>query len=305
MHWTRRDFLRNSSLAAAAAGLPWGAALAQDAEDFKALRRGVGTFSKRGGTIGWLIRPDALAVVDSQFPDTAGICLQGLRERSQRRIDLLVNSHHHGDHTAGNATFAPYVEKHVAHENVPGLQKTASERRPDGPEQAYADTTYAETWRETVGDEVIRLDHHGAAHTSGDSVIHFEHADVVHMGDLVFNRMPAFIDRGAGANIEGWMKTLETVHERFTEETLFIHGHGGKDFGVTGGRADLLVMRDFLGGLLDFARQGIAAGKSEDELAATKRLEKFPEHYMEGWPDGISNGLRAAYQELTGVGSEG
>jgi glyoxylase-like metal-dependent hydrolase (beta-lactamase superfamily II) len=305
MSWTRREFLRNTSLVAAASGLPLGPLLGAEASDFKALRRGVGTYTKKGGTIGWLVRPDALVVVDSQFPDSAKTCLEGLKERSQRRIDVLINSHHHGDHTAGNATFSPFVEKHVAHENVPALQKAAAEKRQGGPEQVYAGTTYSETWKQGVGDEIVHLSYHGPAHTGGDSVIYFEKADVVHMGDLMFNRMPAFIDRPAGANIQGWIGVVEKVHGMFTDETLFIYGHGGEKHGVTGARADLLVMRDFLTGLLDFARQGIAAGQSEDEVAATKKLEKFPDHFMAGWADGISMGLRAAYQELTGMGAEG
>ena len=39
------------------------------------------------------------------------------------------------------------------------------------------------------------------AHTDGDSLIHFENANIVHMGDLMFNRRHPFVDRSAGANI--------------------------------------------------------------------------------------------------------
>jgi len=41
-------------------------------------------------------------VVDSQFPETAQMLLDGLKSRTQRKIDLLINTHHHGDHTHGN-----------------------------------------------------------------------------------------------------------------------------------------------------------------------------------------------------------
>ena len=41
---------------------------------FTLLRRNVGIFNQRGGTIGWLVSGDGLLVVDSQFADTAPTC---------------------------------------------------------------------------------------------------------------------------------------------------------------------------------------------------------------------------------------
>jgi len=38
------------------------------ATEFKPLRRDVGLFTGRGGSIGWLANKDGLAVVDTQFP---------------------------------------------------------------------------------------------------------------------------------------------------------------------------------------------------------------------------------------------
>ncbi len=306
MTWTRRRFLATTSLVTAAAALPWNprsswmsSALAQEASgSFETLRRNIGIFNGQGGTIGWLVADDALVVVDTQFPATAATCWQGLDERSERQIDLLINSHHHGDHTAGNAVFQPHAKTFVAHANVPVWQKKATEARGNTEGQAYASTTYEDHWQSDLGSEKVRLDYYGRAHTSGDSVIHFEKADVVHMGDLVFNRYPAFIDRPAGATIEGWMQLLEKVHARFSDDTLFIHGHGNPEFGVTGGRADLLHMRDFLGALLEYAQKGIQAGKSEDEVASALKLPGFEEHYAESWKVAIPNCLRVAHQEV-------
>ena len=45
--------------------------------EFKDVRRNVGTFTARGGTIGYLVTPDAVVVVDSQFADTAPMFLEG------------------------------------------------------------------------------------------------------------------------------------------------------------------------------------------------------------------------------------
>src|SRR5688572_17899506 len=118
MTWTRRQFVSASSLAllgSAVRPVPmFGQQAAPPATPvFTAIRRNVGTFTARGGTIGTLVTPEALVVVDSQFADTAPLLLDGLKTRSARRIDLLINSHHHGDHTGGNAVLRPSAAKIV------------------------------------------------------------------------------------------------------------------------------------------------------------------------------------------------
>ncbi|NBC16520.1 MAG: MBL fold metallo-hydrolase [Bacteroidetes bacterium] len=297
---SRRTFLRRTSAALLAAPfLPSAFPFHRTDDAFRSLRRNVGIFQQRGGTIGWLANDDALVVIDTQFPESAQQCWTGLHDRTGRDIDLLINTHHHGDHTGGNATMQPHAARHVAQQNVPTLQRQAAERSDDGPPQAYADDLFDTEWSDDLGDETVRLRHYGPAHTGGDAVIHFERADVVHMGDLVFNRMPCFIDLPGGASTAGWIETLEQVHAAYTDETIFIHGHGNPEFGVTGSRADLLVMRDFLTGLNEYVAEGRKAGTPIDELAAVERLPGFPDHHLAAWADGIPNAIRAVYREQT------
>jgi glyoxylase-like metal-dependent hydrolase (beta-lactamase superfamily II) len=296
---TRRRFLATTSAATAALWIPLMRARSlPSGEGFTAIRGNVGTFSARGGTIGWLATEKELVVVDAQFPDTAAACWSALNAPIGRRIDLLVNTHHHGDHTSGNGVFAPHAATHLAHENCPMWQRKQAEAQGKLAEQVLPSTTFKNTWSQKIGDETVRLDYFGAAHTSGDAVVHFEKADVVHMGDLVFNRFPCFIDRPAGASIGGWISVLEKVHAAHTDETRFIFGHAAPSAGITGGRADLLVMRDFLTGLLEYTRAGLAAGKTVDELASVERLPAFPDHYSDTRKTRIPDAIRVAAEEL-------
>jgi cyclase len=299
---SRRHFVAGMATASAGSLLLPPTALARAltrAGNFTPIRRGVGTFVARGGTIGYLATPDGLVVIDAQYPDTAAECLVGLQEKSDRRIDVLVNTHHHGDHTAGNPVFAAQADTILAHEEAARLQRASAESRGTTDEQAFPETTYEKTYSLQVGDEILHLEHYGPAHTGGDSVVYLEKADVAHMGDLVFNRMPPFIDIAGGASISNWVHTMETVHARFSDDTVFIHGHGGPNHGIVGTREDLLVMRDFLTGLLEYVSAGIAAGNSADELASVDRLPDFPDHYLDTWAAAIPNAIRAAHTELT------
>ena len=100
----RREFLATSAVTAAGVALR-GVSLSgqgQLSTSFVDLRRNVGIFNGQGGTIGWLVNGDGILIIDSQNAAAAQACIDGIRERSSRSIDLLVNTHHHGDHTGGN-----------------------------------------------------------------------------------------------------------------------------------------------------------------------------------------------------------
>lgn len=301
MNWTRRDFLQASSLAALAGALPTPLlALSRTAAEFRALRRGVGIYSGRGGTIGWLIRPEGVVVVDSQFPETARSCLDGIRDRSDQAIAALINTHHHGDHTGGNGVFRPAVGEIVAHARAPELQREAARRSGTEDEQTYADATFAERWRMVVADESVRAKHYGAAHTGGDCTVFFENANVVHMGDLIFNRLYPFIDRPGGASVRGWIDLLEAVAAEHDADTAYIFGHGRPEFGVTGGRADVLLQRDFLSAVLEAAAQAVQSGSSRAEATRLDALPGFPDHVAPSERLSLPAVLGVAYDELTG-----
>ena len=114
--------------------------------------------------------------------------------------------------------------------------------------------------------------HCGPAHTGGDAVIRFEKANVAHMGDLMFNRMHPVIDRPNGASIANWIVVLQTVAKELPGDTIYIFGHAGQGHPITGGRADLQHHANYLGALLDWTRGQVKAGRSRDEVLASKDI---------------------------------
>ena len=305
----RRAFLATSSFAVIAAALKelpvyggYQGPAVPPVTRFEDLRGGIGIFTGQGGTIGWLATPEGVLVIDSQFPATAQSCIEGLKLKSPHAIDVLINTHHHGDHTAGNKTFRPVVKTIVAHANSALWQKKAAETAKTEADQAYPDATLTDVWQKSIGKERIVAKYYGAGHTSGDLVVTFETANIVHMGDLMFNRFHPFIDRPAGASIANWIKTLETVPGQHSADTIYIFGHGKEGAGVTGRKAELAKFRDYLTAVLDFTRKQIAAGKSKEEIAKTDALPGFEEFVSPAPPRiSLASVLSTAYDELGGA----
>jgi glyoxylase-like metal-dependent hydrolase (beta-lactamase superfamily II) len=242
--------------------------------------------------MGWLVAPDAVVVIDSQFADTSKMFLDGFKPMSGgRKIDLLINTHHHPDHTGGNKVLQPSVVKIVAQENAPGLQRKQAAAQKSEDSQAYADTTFKSDWKADLGSEHVSARHYGPGHTGGDAVIVFERANVVHMGDLMSHLRHPRVDRPAGASIRNWLVTLEKVVKDHNTDSVYIFGHSRVGAPVTGSSKDLLALRDYFSAMLDYVRKGIAAGRSAEEIVKGG-LPAFSEH--EGAP-----ALQVAYDELT------
>lgn len=280
MSFTRRHFLA-SSAAALSAGLTPRRVSAQapattppPVTRFEDLRRGAGLFIARGGTIGYLVNDAGALAIDSQYADTAPLAMAGLKQRTPKGLELVLNTHHHGDHTGGNQVFRATARRIVGHVNCLEWHRKASAAAKTEGQQSYADTTFTDEWRTDFGGETVRARYYGAGHTSGDAVIHFEQANVVHMGDLLFNRAHPNIDRPAGAQVAHWVTVLDRVAAAHSADTIFVAGHG-KDNDVRCTKAHLTHFRDYLTASLDATRKAIASGQSKDELVKTTALAGF------------------------------
>ena len=305
MRYDRRQFLATASVALAGAASArvavfgrGGQAQAPPPTTFMDVRRNVGIFTGQGGTIGWLANNAGAIAVDAQFPATAKACVEGLQQRSARGIQLLINTHYHGDHTGGNAAFRPVVKQIVQQERCAKLHRETTEKAGTAAQQAFADVTFGESWSQELGDEKVWGYYFGPGHTGGDAVIVFERANVVHMGDLMFNRLHPRIDGPSGASIKNWISILERVAKRHGDAT-FIFGHAKAGQQVIGPAKELFYLRDYFTAALQFVQKGIAAKQAKEEIAKAAELPGFPEHAASGTVLTLAGVLNSAYDELT------
>jgi cyclase len=296
----RRHFLHQTTLLASASFLFQQKAMASILQkaDFqvKMLRNNVGIFTERGGTIGFLLSKNGTIVIDAQFPDTSRHLIDELKKKEKASFLYLLNTHHHGDHTAGNIAYKGLVEHVVAQENSQANQKRVAEANNTMDKQLLPDMTFKEDWKLKLDDEKIKAAYFGPGHTNGDAVYHIENANIIHAGDLMFNKRHPFVDRSAGANIASWIKDLDGILKMAGKDTIIIFGHSLNPGEETGTIEDVKKFQDYLGKVLSFAEAEIKKGVSKEEFIRNTSIPGVTE-----WAgQGIDRPLTAAYEELTG-----
>ena len=178
------------------------------------------------------------------------------------------------------------------------LHKDTTTKAGTSAQQAYADMTFGESWSQEVAGDKVWGHYDGPGHTGGDAVIVFEKANVVHMGDLMFNRLHPRVDRPSGASIKNWISILEQVAKRHADAT-FIFGHAKPGLAVTGPAKELLYLRDYFSAVLDYVQKGMRAKKSQDEITKVEALPGFPDHVQVNQNITLAGVLTAAYEELS------
>lgn len=206
---------------------------------------------------------------------------------------LVVNTHHHGDHTYGNSVFAPAtVVGHAACRQ----QVLAAGRHLElvWPEVEYGDVrltapdmTYTESMTLTTGGTEVRMLHPGPAHTVGDTVVWLPEQRVVFAGDIAICGGTPFVAFGS---LGGSLRALE--HLRSLGAETVVPGHGPvTDAGVFD------TVERYLRYVGELAAQGRAAGRTPLETARAADPEAFAEL---GEPERLVANLHRAYSELAG-----
>ncbi len=296
----RKDFLRNSALVTAGISLSNKSLFARNFQyptpyKMKMIRNDIGIFTEKGGTIAYLLGKDGIVVVDSEFPEQANHLIDALKKQSNDSFKLLINTHHHGDHTSGNIAFKGLVTNVVGHTNSKINQQNVAVKQKTEAQQLYPDITFDETWQKNMGKENIKAYYFGAGHTNGDAIIHFAHGDIAHVGDLVFNRRHPYVDRTAGASIKNWITVLDKTLATFDDKTIFICGHALDPEKIIINKDDIKAFQNYLQQVLAFAASEIKAGKTKEEFIKNTAIPGNTE-----WQgDGIERPLTAAYEELT------
>jgi cyclase len=227
-----------------------------------------------GGRIGVLAGPDGIFMVDSQYLQIGEKVLAAIKRIDPGPIRFLVNTHLHGDHTAGNATFAKLGAVIMAREELrEGMARPPARGGADTRDPARLPVvTYGmgDAVKFRMNGETVELIPVRAAHTGGDTMIRFVNADAIMVGDFYRNFGYPFIDVTNGGSLKGALEALDLTMKVAGPNTKIIPGHG-----TFVNRTDLIPYRDMILAVQAKVQELIAQGKTEAEVVAAKVTAPF------------------------------
>jgi cyclase len=233
------------------------------------------TLEGAGGTIGVLVGPDGVFMVDDQFAPLSAKIVAAIKQISDQPIRFLVNTHVHPDHTGGNENFGKMgvvifardeLRDRLAHplpaaDGTPGVPAPAA---------ALPMVTYEGRVTLHMDGEEVELIPVRRAHTDGDTLVYFPNSDIIMTGDFYRSIQYPNIDRANGGSLNGMLDDLGLVIGLAGPNTQIVPGHG-----PVVSRAEVMANRDMILVIRDRVAQLIVQSKAPDEVLGANPTSEY------------------------------
>ena len=286
MNQTRREWLGTMAALSAGAVLPRSLWTQQPQDKLTAFRAQIGAtpiktqplgdnltlLSGPGGNVVVLHGSDGVIMVDT-FVAPAWPKLEESLKALGAPVKTVINTHWHFDHVDNNAPLRAAGATVIAHENTKRRMSALQHITildldcPASPAAALPQRVFkdAETVELNANGEQLKVWHVAPAHTDTDAIVRFEHANVLHAGDVFFNGRYPLIDGSTGGRVDGMIAGCDRLLSLADADTKIVPGHG-----ALAAKADLAKYRDMLATAADRVRKLKNAGKSLEEAIAAK-----------------------------------
>jgi glyoxylase-like metal-dependent hydrolase (beta-lactamase superfamily II) len=218
------------------------------------LIEGTSNGASDAGNIAVYITGEGIILIDDRFDQDYSEVMTAVKKISSLPVKYIFNTHHHGDHTGGNAKFLPSAEiiiqanarRHMSEKDMPGL-----------PHIAFTQESSVH-----LGGKEVRAIYYGRGHTDGDVAVYIPALHAVHLGDLMAGTRGVtnpVMDYSSGASLGEWPATLDGILK--LDIDIVIPGHGA----VTN-RAGLEAHRNKIGAIRARVSGMLHEGKSKDDI---------------------------------------
>ena len=245
-----------------------------------------------------LIGDTGAIVIDTGLSDEIGAMLaRHYAQLTDKPIKYVINTHHHGDHTLGNAAFpgAKFLSSEICRqlmlEDGPtwiGILESINGRKYPNTKVIPADTTYPKDSRTELTLDGIKMVFWvpEAAHTIGDMMIWLPDDQVLLAGDVLVNQVtPSFRD----AKLKEWIRTLGEV-QSLPIKTI-VPGHG-----PLMSKEQAAAMHQRMLSLYDGITAGVKQGLTDSEIR--QKLDLVEWKKLHNFDEQMGNNINKAYLEI-------
>ena len=225
--------------------------------------QGQGGFT--GGNLTLLTGADGVVLIDNGIEPVAAMTIAAIEAATAAPVDFIINTHAHGDHTGANADLHQRGATIVAHRNLREKMLADNAAR-----DAIPELTYEQSVTFHLNGMTAHVFHVPRAHTSGDSVIQFPEANVIHAGDVLFNRLFPFVDLDGGGSLAGFLAAQRLVLSLANDDTKIVSGHGD-----LASKADLQAAIDMLVDAEARVKKLLDGGSDPEAIQAQDPLQDY------------------------------
>lgn len=224
-------------------------------------------------TFGFVVTPDGVVLIDPggshQGAAEIGRTIQGVTDAP---VKVVVNTGGQDHRWLGNGYFKAKGAKILAsaaavadqqergRDQLMALNETIGEQNLSGTEPVYADETFEENHRFTLGGVEFELQSLGPAHTPGDSILWLPGKNIVFTGDIVY--VERMLGVGPQSNSGHWIGAFEAIAK--LEPAAVVPGHGH----ATTLKTATADTYDYLAFLRQAVKEFIDAGRGVEEIGA-------------------------------------
>src|SRR5580700_7660549 len=216
-----------------------------------------------GGNVAVYVTNEGVILVDDKYDQDHDGIMEKVKSVTNQPVKYILSTHHHADHSGGNAKFLPAVEIISTANARTNIVEHKQSNAPPG--VAPAQIVFTQETAVFLGGKEVRARYCGRGHTNGDAVIYFPALRTLHTGDLMAGTSP-LIDYNGGGSVVEWTKTLDAAMK--LDFDTVIPGHGA----VTN-KAGLLTYRNNVEKLRNRVSGLVHEGKSQDEIAKVMETE--------------------------------
>lgn len=232
-----------------------------------------------GGNIGVSVGDDGVFVIDDKFARFGDQIIGQIRAITDAPIRYVINTHYHGDHSGANAEMKETGAVIVAHDNVRKRMGMTFENKAFGrmteatDASLWPDVTYSENATFHFNGQTVHAIHTPNSHTDGDSILYFEEANILHMGDNFFFGLFPYIDVDGGGSLAGMIAAHQKALDLINDDSKIIPGHGPLAV-----KSDLIKAQDMLKTIQKRVQGEITEGATLEDILAKDILADYAEY---------------------------